>query len=71
MPASTTVPITLDDEEIGTVWLERPADLLHLHHSSVARRLGQIAAALRIEPTAPAGLARAGLARTTWRLLND
>ncbi|MDG4865330.1 PucR family transcriptional regulator, partial [Streptomyces sp. T-3] len=23
-PASTTAPITLDDEEIGTVWLERP-----------------------------------------------
>jgi hypothetical protein len=24
LPASTTVPITLDDEEIGAVWLERP-----------------------------------------------
>src|SRR5258707_123839 len=24
-PASTTTPITLDDEAIGTVWLERPA----------------------------------------------
>src|SRR5690242_4805576 len=23
-PASSTTPITLDDEEIGTVWLERP-----------------------------------------------
>ncbi|WP_329080423.1 MULTISPECIES: hypothetical protein [unclassified Streptosporangium] len=23
-PASTTMPITLDGEEIGTVWLERP-----------------------------------------------
>src|SRR4029453_16172847 len=23
-PASTTAPITLDGEEIGTVWLERP-----------------------------------------------
>ncbi|MFI9237537.1 helix-turn-helix domain-containing protein [Streptomyces sp. NPDC053079] len=51
--------------------LRRAADLLHLHHSSVARRLDQIARTLDIELTEPAGLIRAGLALTAWRLLED
>ncbi|WP_031089436.1 PucR family transcriptional regulator [Streptomyces sp. NRRL WC-3549] len=49
----------------------RAADLLHLHHSSVARRLEQLAQALDIELTEPTGLVRARLALTAWRLLDD
>lgn len=49
----------------------RAADLLHLHHSSVARRLDQLGKALGIELTEPTGLVRARLALTTWRLLDD
>ncbi|MEU3166480.1 helix-turn-helix domain-containing protein [Streptosporangium sp. NPDC006930] len=51
--------------------LRRAADLLHLHHSSVSRRLEQIGKTLGVELTEPAGLMRAGLALTTWRLLDD
>jgi DNA-binding PucR family transcriptional regulator len=51
--------------------LRRAADLLHLHHSSVARRLDQLGTALGIDLTDPTGLIRARLALTTWRLLND
>ncbi|MBY8887071.1 helix-turn-helix domain-containing protein [Streptomyces sp. PTM05] len=47
----------------------RAADLLHLHHSSVARRLDQIGRALGVELTAPDGLMRARLALTVWRLM--
>ncbi|AZM51307.1 ABC transporter substrate-binding protein [Streptomyces sp. WAC 01529] len=50
--------------------LRRAAELLHLHHSSVARRLDQIGKVLGIELTEPTGLFRARLALTTWRLLN-
>ena len=50
--------------------LRRAADLLHLHHSSVARRLEQIGKTLGIELTEPTGLIRASLALTAWRLLN-
>jgi hypothetical protein len=46
------------------------ADLLHLHHSSVARRLEQIGKTLGIELTEPTGLIRARLALTAWRLLD-
>jgi PucR-like helix-turn-helix protein len=49
----------------------RAADLLHLHHSSVARRLEQIGNTLGIELTEPTGLIRARLALTAWRLLDD
>ncbi|WP_244258044.1 hypothetical protein [Streptomyces sp. Tu 2975] len=45
--------------------------MLHRHHSSVARQLEQIGKALGIELTAPAGLIRATLALTAWRLLDD
>ncbi|MFE5871371.1 helix-turn-helix domain-containing protein [Streptomyces roseifaciens] len=51
--------------------LRRAADLLHLHHSSVARRLEQIAKTLGIELTEPTGLMRVRLALTAWRLLDD
>jgi PucR C-terminal helix-turn-helix domain len=51
--------------------LRRAADLLHLHHSSVARRLDQIAKTLGIDLTEPTGLTRASLALTAWRLLNE
>jgi hypothetical protein len=51
--------------------LRRAADLLHLHHTSVARRVEQIGRALGIDLTAPAGLTRARVALTTWRLLDD
>jgi sugar diacid utilization regulator len=51
--------------------LRRAADLLHLHHSSVARRLDQLAKTLGIDLTQPTGLTRASLALTTWRLLNE
>jgi hypothetical protein len=50
--------------------LRRAADLLHLHHSSVARRLEQLGEALGIDLTEPTGLVRARLALTAWRLLD-
>ncbi|MGW7271771.1 PucR family transcriptional regulator [Streptomyces sp. NPDC054864] len=51
--------------------LRRAADLLHLHHSSVARRLERIGKTLGFDITEPTGLIRAGLALTAWRLLDD
>ncbi|MEU6327372.1 helix-turn-helix domain-containing protein [Streptomyces sp. NPDC047049] len=51
--------------------LRRAAELLHLHHSSVARRLEQIGKALDLDLTEPTGLLRARIALTAWRLLND
>ena len=51
--------------------VRRAADLLHLHHSSVARRLEQLGKTVDIELTEPTGLMRARLALTAWRLLND
>lgn len=48
----------------------RAADRLHLHHSSIARRLDQIGKALGIELTEPTGLVRARLALTAWRLID-
>ncbi|TVT47891.1 LysR family transcriptional regulator [Amycolatopsis rhizosphaerae] len=51
--------------------LRKAADLLHLHHSSVARRLEQIGKALGIELSGPTGLVRARLALTARRLLDD
>ncbi|MFC9324202.1 helix-turn-helix domain-containing protein [Kitasatospora sp. NPDC057015] len=58
------------DAYCATGSLRRAADLLHLHHSSVARRVDQIAKALAIDLTGPTGLARARIALTTWRLLD-
>jgi hypothetical protein len=51
--------------------VRRAADVLHLHHSSVARRLDQIGKTLGIDLTAPTGPVRARLALTTRRLLDD
>jgi hypothetical protein len=51
--------------------LRRAAEVLHLHHSSVARRLEQLGKRLGIDLTEPTGLIRARLALTAWRLLND
>jgi hypothetical protein len=59
------------DVYCATGSLRRAADLLHLHHSSVARRLEQIGKILGIELTEPTGLTRARLALTAWRLLDD
>lgn len=59
------------DAYCATGSLRQAADLLHLHHSSVARRLEQIGKTLGIELTEPAGLMRARLAVTARRLLED
>ncbi len=50
--------------------LRRAAELLHLHHSSVARRIDQLGRGLGLELTEPTGLTRARLALTAWRLLD-
>ncbi|WP_336215911.1 PucR family transcriptional regulator [Nonomuraea sp. LPB2021202275-12-8] len=59
------------DAYCATGSLRRAADLLHLHHSSIARRLEHIGKTLGIELAEPTGLTRAKLALTAWRLLND
>ena len=59
------------DAYCATGSLRRAADLLHLHHSSVSRRLDQIGKALGIDLTEPAGPIRAKLALTAWRLLTE
>ncbi|WP_329621519.1 helix-turn-helix domain-containing protein [Streptomyces sp. NBC_01255] len=59
------------DTYCATGSLRRAADLLHLHHSSIARRLEQISKTLGIDVTCPTGLTRARLALTAWRLLGD
>ncbi|MEV0251066.1 helix-turn-helix domain-containing protein [Nocardia sp. NPDC050712] len=63
-------PDDLDTMEVycGTGSLRRAAELLHLHHSSVARRLEQLGRTLGFELTEPAGLVRAQLALSAWRL---
>ncbi|MFC4118120.1 PucR family transcriptional regulator [Nonomuraea zeae] len=59
------------DAYCATGSLRRAADLLHLHHSSVARRLEQIGKTMGLDLTQPAGLIRARLALTARRLLSD
>lgn len=51
--------------------LRRAAEQLHLHHSSVARRVEHLGKTLGIDLTDPTGLTRARLALTTCRLLDD
>jgi PucR C-terminal helix-turn-helix domain len=58
------------DAYCATGSLRRAADRLHLHHTSVARRLEQLGKTLGIKLTEPTGLTRARLALTAWRLLN-
>jgi DNA-binding PucR family transcriptional regulator len=69
--------VAADPEDLATLEaygaagsLRRAAGRLHRHHSSVARRLDQLGAALGIDLAQPTGLLRAHLALTTWRLLN-
>ncbi|SEG63525.1 PucR C-terminal helix-turn-helix domain-containing protein [Nonomuraea solani] len=57
------------DAYCATGSLRRAADLLHLHHSSVSRRLEQLGKTLGIDLTDPTGMTRARFALTTWRLL--
>lgn len=59
------------DAYCATGSLRKAADLLHLHHTSVARRLERIGKTLGIDLTLPTGLMRARLALTAQRLLND
>ncbi|WP_433323052.1 PucR family transcriptional regulator [Spirillospora sp. CA-294931] len=59
------------DAYCATGSLRRAAESLHLHHSSVARRLEQIERSLGIAVTQPAGLVRARIALAAWRLLAD
>lgn len=59
------------DAYCATGSLRRAAELLHLHHSSVARRLEQIEKMTGIELAEPTGLLRARLALTAWRLLDE
>ncbi|MGA6161970.1 helix-turn-helix domain-containing protein [Amycolatopsis magusensis] len=59
------------DAYCATGSLRRAADRLHLHHSSIARRLDQLGKALGFDLTEPAGLVRVRLALTAWRLLGD
>ncbi|MFJ8042547.1 helix-turn-helix domain-containing protein [Kitasatospora sp. NPDC096147] len=66
------VPEDLDtlDAYARTGSLRRAAELLHRHHSSVARRIDQLGRALGLDLADPAALARARLALTVWRLLD-
>ena len=59
------------DAYCATGSLRRAAGLLHMHHSSISRRIEQIGKVLGIDLTEPAGLTRAGLALAAWRLLDD
>ncbi|GII52021.1 hypothetical protein Pth03_04100 [Planotetraspora thailandica] len=58
------------DAYCATGSLRQAADLLHLHHSSVARRLEHLGRTLGIELTEPTGVTRARIALTAWRLLD-
>ncbi|MEV5834558.1 helix-turn-helix domain-containing protein [Nocardia sp. NPDC052112] len=69
--ASNPEDLATLDAYCATGSLRRAAELLHLHHSSVARRLEQIGRLTGIDLAAPAGLLRARLALTAWRLLDD
>ncbi len=69
--AGTPEDLDTLDAYCATGSLRRAAELLHLHHSSVSRRLEQIGRTLGVELTEPTGLIRARLALTVWRLLDD
>ncbi|MEV2224763.1 helix-turn-helix domain-containing protein [Nocardia vinacea] len=69
--ASTPEDLETLDAYCATGSLRRAAELLHLHHSSVARRLEQIEKMTGIGLAEPTGLLRARLALTAWRLLDE
>ncbi len=69
--AETSDALDTLDAYCATGSLRRAAELLHVHHSSVSRRLEQIGKTLRIDLAEPAGLLRAQLALAAWRLLPD
>ncbi|MFI8518910.1 helix-turn-helix domain-containing protein [Streptomyces sp. NPDC085481] len=69
--AATPEDLDTLDAYCATASLRRAADLLHLHHSSVARRLDHLGRSLHLDLTTPAGLTRARLALAAWRLLDD
>ncbi|USQ78156.1 helix-turn-helix domain-containing protein [Ornithinimicrobium faecis] len=56
------------DAYCSTGSVRHAATRLHLHHSSVARRLENIGKRLGMELTTPSGLVRGQLALTAWRL---
>lgn len=68
--ASNADDLATLDAYCSTGSLRRAANLLHLHHTSVARRLEQISKTLAIDLTDPTGLLRANLALTAWHLLD-
>ncbi|MEU7530265.1 helix-turn-helix domain-containing protein [Saccharothrix sp. NPDC042600] len=59
------------DAYCTTASLRRAADLLHLHHTSVARRVEQIGRTFGADLTTPTGLTRARLALALRRLLDE
>ncbi|MFJ9578897.1 helix-turn-helix domain-containing protein [Streptomyces sp. NPDC101191] len=67
--AGTPEDLATLDAYCATGSLRRAADLLHLHHSSVSRRLEHLGKALSLDLTDPTGLTRARLALAVWRLL--
>jgi hypothetical protein len=69
--AETTEDLETLEAYCETGSLRRAAELLHLHHSSVSRRLDQLGKALDVNLTEASGLTRVRLALTAWRLLND
>ncbi|MEV5968594.1 helix-turn-helix domain-containing protein [Streptomyces sp. NPDC051921] len=69
--AGTPEDLETLDAYCATGSLRRAADLLHLHHSSVARRLEHLGRALSFDLTDPTGLTRARLALAAWRLLDE
>ncbi|MDX3224783.1 helix-turn-helix domain-containing protein [Streptomyces sp. ME19-01-6] len=68
-PASTTVPITLDEEEIGTVWLERPGLPNSLDEVLLVRLA--IAAAAVVERYGPANTTMADPALVELAISSD
>ncbi|MFC8042040.1 helix-turn-helix domain-containing protein [Nocardia sp. NPDC057353] len=68
--ATTPADLETLDAYCRTGSVRRAAELLHLHHSSVARRVEQLGAAVGIRLTDPDGLLRARMALAAWRLLD-
>ncbi|MEU8616624.1 helix-turn-helix domain-containing protein [Streptomyces sp. NPDC048623] len=58
------------DAYCATASVRRAADRLHLHHSTVSRRVDQLSRTLGVDLTDPTGLTRMRLALTVWRLLD-